>query len=123
MSDQVVAETESGAGAVDERKVDGVVVEFDVPARMRDGVTLRADVYHPAGEGPWPALVLRTPYSKSSITENAWNGVSPVEAARADLERADGGAGIPRGCDGAGVRNVGFRPRIRLLVPYGIAAR
>ena len=82
MSDQVVAETESGAGTADKRRVDGIVVEFDVPARMRDGVTLRADVYHPAGEGRWPTLVLRTPYSKSSITENAWNGVSPVEAAR-----------------------------------------
>ena len=82
MSDQVVAETESGAGAVDERRVDGVVVEFDVPARMRDGVTLRGDVYRPAGEGRWPTLVLRTPYSKSSMSENAWNGVSPVEAAR-----------------------------------------
>jgi uncharacterized protein len=82
VSDQVLAETESGAGTADKRRVDGIVVEFDVPARMRDGVTLRADVYHPAGEGRWPTLVLRTPYSKSSITENAWNGVSPVEAAR-----------------------------------------
>ena len=48
MSDQVVAETESGAGTADKRRVDGIVVEFDVPAPMRDGVTLRADVYRPA---------------------------------------------------------------------------
>jgi len=59
-----------------------VIVEFDVPASMRDGVVLRADVYRPVGEGPWPTLVVRTPYGKGSITENAWNGVSPTEAAR-----------------------------------------
>jgi predicted acyl esterase len=29
----------------------GVTVEHDVPARMRDGVTLRADVYRPAEVG------------------------------------------------------------------------
>jgi predicted acyl esterase len=38
-----------------------VLVEFDVPAIMRDGVVLRADVYRPMGEGPWPTLVIRTP--------------------------------------------------------------
>ena len=59
-----------------------MLVDFDVPARMRDGVVLRADIYRPAGEGSWPTLVVRTPYGKGSITENAWNGVSPTEAAR-----------------------------------------
>ena len=41
-------------------------IEFDVPVPMRDGVVLRADIYRPAGEGPWPVLVQRTPYDKSS---------------------------------------------------------
>ena len=31
---------------------------------MRDGVELAADVYMPAEGGPFPALVLRTPYDK-----------------------------------------------------------
>jgi putative CocE/NonD family hydrolase len=31
---------------------------------MRDGTVLRADVYRPAGPGPFPVLVIRTPYSK-----------------------------------------------------------
>ncbi|MDV6212741.1 CocE/NonD family hydrolase [Rhodococcus erythropolis] len=39
-------------------------MEFDVPVTMRDGVVLRADVYRPAGEGPWPVLLMRTPYDK-----------------------------------------------------------
>ena len=34
-----------------------------VPVRMRDGVTLYADVYRPAGEGRYPVIVSRTPYS------------------------------------------------------------
>ncbi|WP_457967140.1 CocE/NonD family hydrolase [Arthrobacter sp. D1-29] len=59
-----------------------VLTEFDVPARMRDGVVLRADIYRPVGEGPWPTLVIRTPYGKGSMWENEWNGISPTEAAR-----------------------------------------
>lgn len=57
-------------------------VELDVPARMRDGVVLRADVYRPAGEGPWPTLVVRTPYNKRGAADNLWNGFSPTEVAR-----------------------------------------
>ncbi len=41
-----------------------VRVEPDAPAKMRDGVTLRADIYHPNGEGKFPVLLKRTPYNK-----------------------------------------------------------
>ena len=44
-----------------------VSVERDVDARMRDGVVLRADVYRPDGDGPWPVLVERTPYGKQGL--------------------------------------------------------
>jgi len=43
-----------------------VTVEVNLPARMRDGVTLRGNVYRPDGDGPWPTLLARTPYSKDS---------------------------------------------------------
>lgn len=39
-------------------------VQKNVPVPMRDGVVLRANVYRPDGAGPWPVLVLRTPYGK-----------------------------------------------------------
>jgi hypothetical protein len=42
----------------------GVIVEFDVEARMRDGVVLRANLGRPAGEGRWPVILIRTPYGK-----------------------------------------------------------
>lgn len=40
-------------------------VESDLAVPMRDGVTLRADVYLPDGDRPVPAIVSRTPYDKS----------------------------------------------------------
>ena len=42
-----------------------MVVERDVPATMRDGTVLRADVYRPAEGGPHPVLLSRLPYDKS----------------------------------------------------------
>ncbi|MGD6741885.1 CocE/NonD family hydrolase [Streptomyces sp. BH106] len=41
-----------------------VTVEENVPATMRDGTILRADVYRPATEGPHPVLLVRQPYGK-----------------------------------------------------------
>jgi putative CocE/NonD family hydrolase len=43
-----------------------IVVNKNVPVRMRDGVELLADVYRPAGEGRFPALVQRSPYGKDA---------------------------------------------------------
>lgn len=40
------------------------VIENDVPVRMRDGVTLRADIYRPQSAGKFPVLLERTPYNK-----------------------------------------------------------
>jgi len=41
-----------------------IAVDFDVPAKMRDGTVLRANVYRPVGEGKWPVLLTRLPYGK-----------------------------------------------------------
>jgi putative CocE/NonD family hydrolase len=42
----------------------GIITELDVPATMRDGVTLRADVVRPEADGAFPGLLVRTPYGK-----------------------------------------------------------
>ena len=42
-----------------------VVVEKDVPAQTRDGVTLYADVYRPEADGRFPVLLSRVPYNKN----------------------------------------------------------
>ena len=36
-----------------------------VTLRARDGVTLVADLWHPEGQGPWPALLVRTAYGRA----------------------------------------------------------
>ncbi|MFI1030655.1 CocE/NonD family hydrolase [Streptomyces sp. NPDC020951] len=43
-----------------------IQIECDVPAEMRDGTVLRADVYRPGGTGPWPVLLARLPYGKQT---------------------------------------------------------
>jgi uncharacterized protein len=41
-----------------------VATEFGVEAKMRDGTTLRADVYRPKSQEKFPVLLERTPYDK-----------------------------------------------------------
>jgi putative CocE/NonD family hydrolase len=50
--------------AADSSRTYEVVVERGVKAAMRDGVTLRADIYRPRSEGKFPVLLERTPYDK-----------------------------------------------------------
>ena len=45
-----------------------VIVERNAAAKMRDGVTLRADIYRPKAEGKFPVLLVRTPYDKTGET-------------------------------------------------------
>ena len=46
---------------------EGVRLEKNVYAAMRDGVRIAVDIYRPAaGEGPWPAIF--APLSKSRIS-------------------------------------------------------
>lgn len=45
--------------------------EKNVPARMRDGVTLYADVYRPEAPGRFPVVLMRTPYGKEMTAANA----------------------------------------------------
>lgn len=41
-----------------------IKVEINVDIPMRDGTVLRADIFRPYGEGPFPTLVIRSPYDK-----------------------------------------------------------
>ncbi|MEJ2702300.1 MAG: CocE/NonD family hydrolase [Sedimentisphaerales bacterium] len=43
-----------------------VVIDRNVPVPMRDGTILRADVWRPDRGGPYPVLVMRTPYGKNA---------------------------------------------------------
>jgi uncharacterized protein len=41
-----------------------VTYQRNVPVKMRDGITLRADIYRPKADGKFPVLLQRTPYNK-----------------------------------------------------------
>jgi uncharacterized protein len=42
----------------------GVRLERGVECRLSDGTTLVSDHYYPAGDGPWPTLLMRQPYGR-----------------------------------------------------------
>ena len=43
-----------------------VTKQVNVPAKMRDAVTLLADVYRPTEAGSYPVILMRLPYDKST---------------------------------------------------------
>jgi putative CocE/NonD family hydrolase len=58
-----------------------VVIDHDVPARMRDGVVLRANVYRPLDDGAYPVLLSRQPYDKNTNINPVY--ADPVKLAAA----------------------------------------
>ena len=53
-----------------------VTVQRNEAAKMRDGVTLRADIYRPKAEGKFPVLLVRTPYDKRNETNFGLKGAA-----------------------------------------------
>ena len=54
----------------------GIVIERNVAMQTRDGVTLKADIFRPAGDGSFPVLLQRTPYNKDNATTFALKAVA-----------------------------------------------
>jgi uncharacterized protein len=48
-----------------------VLAEHNAPQEMRDGTVLRADVYRRAEAGPFPVLLMRTPYGEQMLRAGA----------------------------------------------------
>ncbi|MGW1424583.1 CocE/NonD family hydrolase [Bradyrhizobium manausense] len=59
---QQVKNAEERQHRIEER--DGMVIEWDAPITMDDGVVLRADIFRPRGEGAFPVLMSHGPYAK-----------------------------------------------------------
>jgi uncharacterized protein len=49
-------------------------VQNDVPTTMRDGTILRSNVHTPDGAGPYPIILIRTPYNKDRPFNGAYGG-------------------------------------------------
>ena len=51
---------------------DGVILEKNVCAEMRDGIKVAMDLYRPAkGKGPWPVIIGYSGYKKEFFFESA----------------------------------------------------
>jgi predicted acyl esterase len=51
-----------------------LIKDHDVAVRMRDGVTLRVNVYRPPGDGPFPVLLSVHPYGKDVLPRRTRRG-------------------------------------------------
>lgn len=58
-----------------------VTIERDVPAEMRDGTILRADVYRPPGGDAAPVLLARSPYGKT-VNVSTFGSAHPIWLSR-----------------------------------------
>ena len=56
-----------GRGVATAPSASEVKIEQNVMVPMRDGVKLATDLYHPAGNGPFPVILARTPYAKGGF--------------------------------------------------------
>ena len=51
---------------------DGMMIDWDVPIAMDDGLTLRADVFRPPGEGRAPVILSYGPYGKGLAFQDGY---------------------------------------------------
>jgi predicted acyl esterase len=61
----------SSAAALTDQEARRAVSSTEVMVAMRDGVKLATNVYLPEGNGPWPVILTRTPYSKTGYAQRA----------------------------------------------------
>ncbi|MFI6456940.1 CocE/NonD family hydrolase [Streptosporangium amethystogenes] len=76
-----------------------LAAEHDTPVAMRDGTILRGDVYRPASGGPFPTLLMRSPYG-----EGSFRSAPKIPALEA------GFAVVLQHCRGRGSSDGTFRP-------------
>jgi putative CocE/NonD family hydrolase len=63
----------------------GIVIERDLMVPARDGVELATDVYRPDGSGPFPVLLERTPYDKSTASRSERTAAVASARSRAEV--------------------------------------
>ncbi|MEO6885732.1 MAG: CocE/NonD family hydrolase, partial [Jatrophihabitantaceae bacterium] len=57
-----------------------LIVEHDVAVQVRDGTTLRVNVYRPTGDGPAPVLMSAHPYHKDNLPRRGrWRSHLPFQ--------------------------------------------
>jgi uncharacterized protein len=88
----VVDETVAVQDAYRIERRDGMLVEWDVPIAMDDGVVLRADVFRPGGAGRYPVIMSYGPYAKGlSFQEGYPSAWQQMVAAFPEVTRGSSG--------------------------------
>lgn len=59
---------------VEQVVTDGMVIEWDVPIEMDDGLVLRADVFRPVPDGQYPVIMAMGPYAKGLAFQDGYKG-------------------------------------------------
>ena len=54
--------------------IDGMLIEWDAPIEMEDGLVLRADVFRPVAPGRYPVLLSYGPYAKGLAFQEGFSG-------------------------------------------------
>jgi uncharacterized protein len=62
--------------AADDNNNYAVTLERNKSVKMRDGVSLRADICRPKADGKFPVLLTRTPYDKASVADFCLKGAA-----------------------------------------------
>jgi predicted acyl esterase len=60
----------------------GIRVEWNVPVIVRDGTTLRVNVFRPSGDAPVPVIMSAHPYGKDKIPAKSRSGRAPAIQSR-----------------------------------------
>ena len=72
----VTRDPEPLAGGLNTTEIrDGMRIEWDVPIRMDDGVTLRADVFRPVADSRYPVIMTHGPYAKGLAFQEGFAGM------------------------------------------------
>ena len=67
---------------MDSKELNEIIVERNLLIPLSDGATLSADLYRPAGKGPFPALMSFYPYHKDDFMGSMNEGPRRYFAAR-----------------------------------------
>lgn len=81
-----------------------ILVQKNIQVVMRDGVTLASDVYRPVVGGPFPVVLIRTPYNKEVFASLLLVAPDPLRLAQADY------AVVVQDCRGCGSSGGEFTP-------------
>ena len=102
----------------------GILCDRDTPVKMRDGVTIYADIFRPADSGPVPLIISWGPFGKNMMEGNGKFqpvGVPPKTVSpMAKFESADPGYWVPNGYAVANVDPRGVGNSEDLVSNWGV---